>query len=80
MGRETPRKRLRAYVTGPRRVPRKHPSARRRSASLISGEGPWHSSEEREPRENDNACTLRVALIVISIVPNPTSNAGIMRL
>jgi hypothetical protein len=46
-GRETPRKRLRAYVTGPRRVPRKHPSAYRRSAPLaLSRRETQQSSEE----------------------------------
>jgi hypothetical protein len=36
--------RLRAYVTGPRRVPRKHPSASRRSAPSQC-EGIWQTSE-----------------------------------
>jgi hypothetical protein len=37
---------LRAYVTGPRRVPRKHPSASRRSASLVRAREHWQASED----------------------------------
>ena len=48
--------RLRAYVTGPlQRVPL-HPSACRRSAPSPYVEGIWQTSEERMPRENDQAC------------------------
>jgi hypothetical protein len=47
--------RLRACVTGPRRVPRKHPSACQRSASLVRARGQVAKLGGDLPRENDDA-------------------------
>ena len=47
---------LRAYVIGPRRVPRKHPGACRRSAPSFVARGKPQTSEDDLPRENDDVC------------------------
>ena len=40
-----------------------HPSACRRSASLMGDEGHWQASEDPMPRENDDVCAEIVARV-----------------
>jgi hypothetical protein len=65
MRRKAPRKRLRASDNRPRRVPRKHPSACRRSAPSLCVRGSYAKLGGFLPREEDGACSDFIAAVAM---------------